>query len=171
MATTVPLYLFLHPIKPVKRQCHVCYLLESEFNLLVYCRNTEKGIVISIKSTWKNTRPAHAFTCQPCNFRKSVIQILCDFVLACHNVSHIDFYLFARLHCWQTMKNKENQNFVILNCVKKDWWCHSKSTQMIGPYWSLCPGAWGEQEVAWAVPPESAVTDNVHRSRSCDFSN
>lgn len=41
MATTVPLCLCFHPVKPVKRQVYC--LSECDFNLLVYCRHTEKG--------------------------------------------------------------------------------------------------------------------------------
>lgn len=45
MATTAPLCLPLHPVKPVKRQCQVCCLPGSVFNLRVYYRYIEKDEV------------------------------------------------------------------------------------------------------------------------------
>lgn len=102
MATTVPLCLPFHPVKPVKRQ--VGCLPECEFNLPVYCRHTAKG-----KTKWglaQNPRACSCIKSQAMLFQtaSSSKHICSVFLLACHDVSRIDLYLFARLHCQQTAK-------------------------------------------------------------------
>lgn len=155
----------LPPCKPVKRQ--VGCLPECEFNLPVYCRHTEKG-----KTKWGLAHvPAHALRSKPCYFRQPAVQSL-SVLYSCWLVM-----TWALLTCIYLLgstvnrlpKNKENQNNVIPNSVKSA--VIQNVPKWMTCYWSPSSRVSGKQEGALAMPPENVVTDSVHRSRSCDFSN
>lgn len=164
------------PLCDQRKHCRLCCHTESDISP-VYCRSTKRGEnkkedCGKILKLLMHSNPNCVISYrQVIRFPFLFFFFVLVFLVECCFVSHIDSYILLDSSVNKLRKTKENQNFVILGCEKKDWCCHLKCTQMIRPYWSLCLAAWGEQEAAWAVPPENAVSDSANRSRSCDFSN
>lgn len=162
MASTAHLCLSFWPAKPVKSQCQVCFQLESEFNLSYSIwKMTQSAILENIHS-----HPKHSVSGSQWFKSQNLFCILIS-------LSYCEQYwlIFCHAPLSTNCENKEILNFVVWNCAKTDRGWHSKAAKMIGLNWFAFPGAWGEQEVASAVPPENAVTDSVHGSGSWDFSN